>query len=65
MNLKRKEHRRFLMMPELNHVEKWKFEQVIDHPFFKQGPLLVWQSNMGRSIQINRQLFYASMTGKL
>lgn len=57
--------RRFLMVPELNAVEKWKFEQVIDHPFFKGGPYLVWQSSRGRSVQINRDLFYAQMKGKL
>ena len=57
--------RRFLHIPELNAVEKWKFEQVIDHPFFKGGPYLVWQSNKGRSVQINRQLFYAQMKGTL
>ena len=53
------------MLPELGAVEKWKFEQVIDHPFFTGGPYLVWQSNLGRSVQINRQTFYAQMTGKL
>lgn len=65
MNLNKKKYRRFLMVPELNHVEKWKFEQVIDHPFFKQGPLLVWQSNLGRSVSINRQLFYMEMRGRM
>lgn len=65
MNLKKKTYRRFLMLPELNHVEKWKLHPVIDHPFFKQGPLLMWQSNLGRSVQINRQLFYMEMRGTM
>ena len=65
MNLERKTYRRFLMVPELRHVEKWKFEQVIDHPLYKQGPLLVWQSNLGRCVQVNRQLFYLMMRGTM
>ncbi len=55
--------RRFLMVPELHAVERWKFEQVIDHPYYKGGPFLVWQSNFGRSVMINRQLFYMEMVG--
>ena len=65
MNLRKKTYRRFLMLPELDHVEKWRFSRVIDHPVFKQGPLLVWTSNLGRSVSISRKLFYMEMTGRM
>jgi hypothetical protein len=61
----KKYNRRFLMLPELGYVERWKFHGVIVHPFFKNGPHLKWVSDTGRQVLINQQLFYAGMTGRL
>jgi len=63
--MSRRHNRRFLMVPELHHVEQWTFHGVINHPFFKHGPHLKWVSSDGRQVMINQQLFYAGMTGKL
>lgn len=45
-------------------TERWQFVGVIDHPFYKKGPLLHWRGPNG-TVMINRQLFYAEMTGTM
>lgn len=64
--LERAKDRRFLHIPELNQGEKWEFAGIIDHPFFKHGPLLQWQCKASnKTVMINRQLFYMMMTGRM
>jgi len=58
-------HPRFLRMPELRNAERWRFVGIIDHPFYKHGPLYQWRSSHGRTVMINRQLFRMSMTGRM
>lgn len=57
--------RRFLIIPALGQGERWKYAGIVDHAFFKHGPLLRWVSGEGKSALINRQLFYAMMTNRL
>lgn len=55
---------RFLMIPALGQGQRWRFVGVVDHPFFKHGPLLQWSGSHG-VVMINRQLFYMMMTGRM
>lgn len=60
------EERRFLIIPELRQGERWQFRGIIDNPFFKHGPFLVWHRfSTNQTCMINRQLFYMMMTGRM
>lgn len=60
------DERRFLHIPELRRGERWQFRGIIDNPFFKHGPLLVWHRfSTNQTCMINRQLFYMMMTGRM
>lgn len=46
-------------------TEKWKFQTVVNNPFFKHGPLYMWVSSKGRTVMVNRQLWRMMMTGTM
>lgn len=56
---------RFLMIPELRNAVRWRYNGIIDHPFYKNGPLYSWVSDKGHCVMVNRQLFRAMMTNRL
>jgi hypothetical protein len=64
MYITRPKTQRFLIIPELKQGERWKYAGIVDHPFFKHGPLLQWSGPHG-TVMVNRQLFYAMMTNRL